>query len=143
MCNRLQRGPHSQMLAACCSRRGTQKRRAQQAATRRWMDGCWVANRRHKATQRPQCPNSATEKWFTHAQKFHPSEGQKSNKQLSKRGIAVISVGSCRKCFKSSSKMLRRSFRGGVGKSCDMCSSITHNKMTHTSQGMCSRKDHV
>jgi hypothetical protein len=61
----------SQMLAACRSR--TQKRAAQQAATRRWMLG--VANRRHKATQQPHYTNHTTEKWFTHAQKLHPSEG--------------------------------------------------------------------
>ena len=62
-------------------------RAAQQAATRR--DGCcWIANRRHKATQQPQYPNHTTEKWFTHAQKLHPSEGPTSS-----AAIQLIFVG--------------------------------------------------
>jgi hypothetical protein len=86
------------MLAALLQPQDVQKRAPRNKLQPVAMDVCWVANRRHKPHNSPNIQIIyTTEKWFTHAQKLHLSEGQKSAKvdelsQQTNESSAVISV---------------------------------------------------
>jgi hypothetical protein len=128
MCNRLQRGPHSRMLAAAAAAGRTEARRATSCNPSRWM----YVGLRTDDTKPHNSPNNGPISKSYYGKVVHPRTEVHSLRRGQVKKSWLISVGSgSRKCFKSSSKMHRRSFIGVVG--CDMCAHRTHTvTVTHT-----------